>query len=43
VELFFLQARILVFKGTIHCDSETVFELAALALHAISGDFTRCV
>lgn len=40
VELFFLQARILVFKGTIHCDSETVFELAALALHAISGDFT---
>lgn len=40
VELFFLQARILVFKGTIQCDSETVFELAALALHATNGDFT---
>lgn len=40
VELFFLQARILIFKGTIQCDSETVFELAALALHANSGDYT---
>ncbi|KAL9971536.1 hypothetical protein ACROYT_G017710 [Oculina patagonica] len=40
VELFFLQARILIFKGTIQCDSETVFELAALALHATCGDYT---
>lgn len=40
VELFFLQARILIFKGTIQCDSETVFELAALALHATNGDYT---
>ena len=30
-------------QGTIQCDSETVFELAALALHATNGDFTRYV
>lgn len=29
------------FQGTIQCDSETVFELAALALHATNGDYTR--
>lgn len=40
IELFFLQARILIFRGTIQCDSETVFELAALALHATNGDYT---
>lgn len=30
-------------QGTIQCDSETVFELAALALHATNGDYTRYV
>ena len=30
-------------QGTIQCDSETVFELAALALHATNGDYTRFV
>ncbi|EDO38965.1 predicted protein, partial [Nematostella vectensis] len=40
VELFFLQARALIFKGSIQCDTETVFELAGYVLQAVYGDFT---
>ncbi|XP_031572232.1 FERM domain-containing protein 4A-like isoform X2 [Actinia tenebrosa] len=40
VELFFMQAKILIFKGSIHSDSEAVFELAGYALQAAYGDFT---
>lgn len=29
------------FQGQIECDSETVFELAALVLQVTNGDFTR--
>lgn len=29
------------FQGQIECDSETVFELAALVLQVTHGDFTR--
>ncbi|XP_020904210.1 FERM domain-containing protein 4A isoform X2 [Exaiptasia diaphana] len=41
VELFFMQAKILIFKGTVQSDSETVFELAGYALQAAYGDFTN--
>ena len=32
VELFYLQARSLIFRGTLEVDSDIVFQLAALAL-----------
>eukprot|EP00105_Crassostrea_gigas_P010369 XP_011425619.1 PREDICTED: FERM domain-containing protein 4A isoform X6 [Crassostrea gigas] len=40
VEVFFLNAKQAIFKGQIECDSETVFELAALVLQVTHGDFT---
>jgi len=39
VELFYLQARALIFKGDLECDSETVFLLAAHVLQATHGDY----
>jgi len=39
VELFYLQARSLIFRGTLEVDSDIVFQLAALALQASFGDF----
>lgn len=40
VELFHLNAKQLIFRGQIECDSETVFELAAYVLQASFGDFS---
>ena len=39
VELFYLQARSLIFRGTLEVDSDIVFQLAALALQASYGDY----
>ncbi|XP_076330825.1 uncharacterized protein LOC143236454 isoform X3 [Tachypleus tridentatus] len=39
VETFYLQAKSLVFKGIIETDSETAFQLAALALQVSDGDY----
>ncbi len=39
VEHFYLQARSLIFRGTLEVESDIVFQLAALALQASSGDF----
>ena len=39
VELFFLQARSLIFRGSLEVDSEIVFQLAALALQSSFGDY----
>lgn len=39
IELFYLQARSLIFRGTLEVESEIVFQLAALALQASSGDY----
>ncbi|XP_013384696.1 FERM domain-containing protein 4A isoform X2 [Lingula anatina] len=39
VELFYLQAKQAIFKGTVECDSETAFELAAHVLQAAHGDY----
>ena len=39
VELFYLQARSLIFRGTLEVDSEIVFQLAALALQGTFGDY----
>ncbi|XP_064606112.1 LOW QUALITY PROTEIN: FERM domain-containing protein 4B-like [Liolophura sinensis] len=39
IEAFYLNARHLVYKGQLECDSETAFELAAHALQATHGDF----
>merc|ERR1719328_379266 len=38
VELFYLQARSLIFRGTLEVDSDIVFQLAALALQSSHGD-----
>lgn len=38
VELFYLQARSLIFRGTLEVESEIVFQLAALSLQASHGD-----
>lgn len=40
VELFYLQAKSLIFKGNIHCESNVVFELGAYVLQATFGDFS---
>ncbi|XP_076608815.1 FERM domain-containing protein 4B isoform X1 [Chaetodon auriga] len=40
VELFFLNAKYLVFNGTIEVESENVFKLAAFALQEAKGDYT---
>ncbi|XP_068170983.1 FERM domain-containing protein 4B isoform X1 [Antennarius striatus] len=40
VELFFLNAKSLVFNETIEVESENVFKLAAFALQEAKGDFT---
>jgi len=39
VELFYLQARSLVFRGTLEAEADIVFQLAALTLQAAHGDF----
>lgn len=39
VEAFYLQAKSLVFKGTVETDSESAFQLAALALQVSEGDY----
>ncbi|XP_069165685.1 FERM domain-containing protein 4B isoform X4 [Procambarus clarkii] len=39
VELFYQQARNLVYKGGLEVESDTAFRLAALALQAAYGDF----
>ncbi|XP_063608539.1 FERM domain-containing protein 4A-like isoform X4 [Penaeus indicus] len=41
VELFYQQAKNLVFKGQLELESDTAFRLAALALQATYGDFTH--
>lgn len=38
VELFYLQAKSLIFKGQIEADSDTTFQLAANVLQATHGD-----
>ena len=38
IELFYLQARNLIFRGSLEVDSDIVFQLAALALQASHGD-----
>ncbi|XP_010794874.1 FERM domain-containing protein 4B-like [Notothenia coriiceps] len=40
VELFFLNAKSLVFNGTIEVESENVFKLAAFALQEAKGEYT---
>ncbi|XP_040889696.1 FERM domain-containing protein 4B isoform X2 [Toxotes jaculatrix] len=40
VELFFLNAKALVFNETIEVESENVFKLAAFALQEAKGDYT---
>ena len=39
VELFYLQARSLIFRGSLEVDSDIVFQLAALALQSSYGDY----
>uniref|UniRef100_A0A0K2UBC2 FERM domain-containing protein n=1 Tax=Lepeophtheirus salmonis TaxID=72036 RepID=A0A0K2UBC2_LEPSM len=39
VELFYLQARSLVFRGTLEVESDIVFQLAALGLQAMHLDY----
>ena len=39
IELFYLQARSLIFRGTLEIEAEIVFQLAALALQASFGDY----
>ncbi|XP_045129674.1 FERM domain-containing protein 4A-like isoform X2 [Portunus trituberculatus] len=41
VELFYQQARSLVYKGHLEAESDTAFRLAALALQATYGDFSQ--
>ena len=39
IELFYLQARSLIFRGALEAEPEIVFQLAALSLQAAYGDF----
>jgi hypothetical protein len=39
IELFYLQARSLIFRGALEVEAEIVFQLAALALQSSYGDF----
>lgn len=39
IELFYLQARSLIFRGTLEVESDIVFQLAALSLQASNGDY----
>ena len=39
IELFYLQARSLIFRGALEVEAEIVFQLAALALQAGYGDY----
>ena len=39
IELFYLQARSLIFRGTLEVESDIVFQLAALSLQSSSGNF----
>merc|ERR1719481_1768676 len=39
VELFYLQARNLIWRGLLEVEADIVFQLAALGLQAASGDF----
>jgi len=41
VELFYQQARSLIFKGTLEVDSDIIFQLAALSLQVIKFFLTR--
>merc|ERR1719209_1353094 len=40
VELFYLQARSLIWRGLLEVEADIVFQLASLGLQAGSGDFT---
>ena len=40
VELFYLQARSLIWRGLLEVESDIVFQLAALGLQAAHGDYT---
>ena len=40
VELFYLQARSLIWRGLLEVEADIVFQLASLGLQAASGDFT---
>jgi hypothetical protein len=39
VELFYLQARSLIWRGLLEVESDIVFQLAALGLQAAHGDY----
>lgn len=39
VELFFLQARLLIYHGDLEINNELIFELGALVLQALFGDY----
>ncbi len=39
IELFYLQARSLIFRGTLEVESDIVFQLAALSLQTANGDY----
>ncbi len=39
IELFYLQARSLIFRGALEVEAEIVFQLAALALQSAYGDY----
>jgi hypothetical protein len=39
VELFYLQARSLIWRGLLEVESDVVFQLAALGLQAAHGDY----
>ncbi len=39
VEFFFLQARLLIYQGELEINNELVFELGALVLQSIYGDY----
>lgn len=38
IEMFYLQARSLIFRGSLEVDADIVFQLAALALQSSHGD-----
>ena len=39
VELFYLQARSLIWRGLLEVESDVVFQLAALGLQAANSDY----
>ena len=42
VELFYLQARSLIWRGLLEVEADVVFQLAALGLQAAHGDYQVC-